>query len=65
MSRFKRGANDLDFIILSEYFDEEVKLWNDIQEYCRNGWQIFESLIMAHKGRPDKIFVVLQRINIK
>ena len=62
ISRFKKGSNDLDFIILSEYIDKKNKLWSDIQTYCQNGWKIFESLIMAHKGKTDKIFVVLQKL---
>jgi len=62
MSNLRQNSNDLDYIILSEFFEEEVKLWEDIKIYCKEGWEIIEILIMAQKGKPDKIFCVLQRI---
>ena len=62
MSNLSQNSNDLDYMILSEFFEEQEKLWQDIKKYCREDWKIVELLIMAQKGKPDKIFCVLQRI---
>ena len=41
----------------------KINARNESRTFMRKGWKMVEMLIMAQKGREDKLFCVLYRVN--